>query len=403
MRKPEVAAVIVAAGRGLRMGGTVPKQFLPLGGLPVLARTVNAFLCHPLIDLVVVVVNPDDENHARTLVRTHCATADEHRLRFTGGGATRQLSVAAGLEALADAAVAPEGVVLIHDAARPLLSQDLITRAIDAARLHGAAVPALRVADTIKQLGSDGCVSGTLDRQALRAIQTPQSFRLALAREAHAAAGALADALDDAALVERMGHKVHVFEGETAAMKLTTSDDFLRAEALIGQAGARLETRAGTGFDVHAFVPGDHVVLGGVRIPHDQALSGHSDADVLLHALTDAILGAIGDGDIGQHFPPSDMRWRGADSALFLADAVARVAARGGRLVNLDGTLLCEAPRVGPHREAMRARIAEIAGIELDRVGVKATTTEKLGFTGRREGIAAMASAMVELPLRPGR
>jgi 2-C-methyl-D-erythritol 4-phosphate cytidylyltransferase/2-C-methyl-D-erythritol 2,4-cyclodiphosphate synthase len=301
----------------------------------------------------------------------------------------------AGLQALISHA--PD-IVLIHDAARPFATVALIDRAIAAARQHGAAVPAVRLSDTIKQVDADGCVVATPDRETLRAVQTPQAFSFTALLDAHrrAAQAGRHDFTDDAALCEWAGMQVHVFEGETTNMKLTTPDDFAKAEA--AHLMALGDVRTGTGFDVHAFGDGDHVMLGGVAIAHARGLSGHSDADVVLHALVDAILGALSDGDIGQHFPPSDPQWRGATSDRFLAFAAERVRARGGMIAHLDTTVICEAPKIGPHRDAMRASIAKIAGIAVDRVAVKATTSEQLGFTGRREGIAAMASATVRLP-----
>jgi 2-C-methyl-D-erythritol 4-phosphate cytidylyltransferase/2-C-methyl-D-erythritol 2,4-cyclodiphosphate synthase len=289
-------------------------------------------------------------------------------------------------------------LVLVHDAARPFASAALIARGIAAARACGAAIPALAVADTVKTVDPSGVVTGTIERAQLRLVQTPQAFAFASLLDAHqrARAAGREDFTDDAALAEWAGIKVSTFEGEAANVKLTTADDFVRAGA--AELAALTDVRTGFGYDVHAFGAGDHVTLGGVRIAHDQGLSGHSDADVVLHAMVDAILGALADGDIGAHFPPSDPQWKGASSDRFLRFAVERVARRGGRVVHLDLTVVCEAPKIGPHRDAMRARIAEIAGISLDRVGVKATTSEKLGFTGRREGIAAFATATVRLP-----
>jgi 2-C-methyl-D-erythritol 4-phosphate cytidylyltransferase / 2-C-methyl-D-erythritol 2,4-cyclodiphosphate synthase len=385
-----VAAVIVAAGRGQRAGGDIPKQYRALAGAPVIRPTLSAFSSHPSIDVVQPVIHPDDA--------PLFAAASDGLAKLSkpvGGGATRQISVLAGLQALE--ARAPE-LVLIHDAARPFLSDKLIDRAIQAGREHSAAVPGIVIADTVKTIDDNAIVGQTLDRSRLRIVQTPQVFSFALILEAHrrAAAAGRDDFTDDAALAEWSGQRVRIFEGETDNVKLTTNDDFARAELLRGAALA--DVRIGTGFDVHAFVDGDHVMLGGIRIPHTQAVTGHSDADVVLHALVDAILGALADGDIGQHFPPSDPQWRGASSDRFLTFACERVRARGGVIGNLDVTVVCEAPRVSPHRDAMRARIAEIAGIAADRVAVKATTSEKMGFTGRGEGIVAMASATLRLP-----
>ena len=374
------------------MGGDVPKQYRRLADTRVLARTLALFEQHAAINQIVVVINRED--HALF----DACTEEIGKLGGTAiGGSTRQASCLAGLEALAGDR--PD-IVLLHDAARPFASSDLITRAIEAAQLHAAAVPGIAVTDTVKQTGPEGQVIGTPDRASLRAIQTPQAFAFDLIYDAHlrAAAAGIDTLTDDGAVIEWAGHPLFVFEGEATNMKLTTESDFQRAEQQASPLAALGDVRTGTGFDVHAFTQGDHLWLNGVRIPHEHALKGHSDADVGLHALTDAILGAIGEGDIGSHFPPSDPQWKGAASDRFLAHAVSRVVGRGGAIAHLDVTVLCEAPKIGPHREAMRARIAEITGIAIDRVGVKATTTEGLGFTGRREGIAAMASATVRLP-----
>jgi 2-C-methyl-D-erythritol 4-phosphate cytidylyltransferase/2-C-methyl-D-erythritol 2,4-cyclodiphosphate synthase len=384
-----IAAVIVAAGRGHRAGGALPKQYRHLAGEPVIRPTLAAFLAHPQIAAVQPVIHPDDAK------LFDAAAAGLRALPPVHGGATRQASVRAGLEALDGSA--PD-IVLIHDAARPFLTGDLISRAIIAGKTHGAAVPAVAVADTVKKIDEQDMVTETLDRSRLRMVQTPQAFVFGLIVEAHrrAAAAGLEDFSDDAALAEWAGHRVNVFAGETANVKLTTDDDFTGAEIVRGAALA--DVRTGNGFDVHAFGDGDHVMLGGVRIPHTRGLTGHSDADVALHALVDAILGALADGDIGMHFPPSDPQWRGAASERFLAFACERVRARSGAIAHLDVTIVCEAPRVAPHRDAIRARIAAIAGIPVTRVAVKATTSEKLGFTGRSEGMVAMAAATVRLP-----
>jgi 2-C-methyl-D-erythritol 4-phosphate cytidylyltransferase/2-C-methyl-D-erythritol 2,4-cyclodiphosphate synthase len=303
--------------------------------------------------------------------------------------------VRAGLEALS--ARAPD-IVLVHDAARPFCSTELVSRAIAACEKTGAAIPALEVTDTIKRVDADGHVAGTVDRAELRAVQTPQAFAFPALLAAHrkAAAAGREDFTDDAALIEWAGHKVAVFAGESGNVKLTTEEDFAKAEAR--RIASLTDLRLGNGFDVHAFGDGDHVWLGGLKIPHDRGLTGHSDADVALHAIVDAILGAIADGDIGKHFPPNDPRWKGASSDQFLKFAVERVARRGGRVAHIDVTIVCEAPRIGPHRDAIRKRIAEIAEISVERVAVKATTSEELGFTGRKEGIVAMATATVRLP-----
>jgi len=383
-----VAAVVVAAGRGLRAGGDQPKQYRRVGGEPVIRPSLAVFAGHPEVMAVQPVIHPDDGG------RFEAASADLRLLPPVFGGATRQASVRAGLEALA--ARRPD-VVLVHDAARPFVSVALVTQAI-AAAASGAAVPVLPVVDTVKIVDSVGTITGTLDRGPLRVVQTPQafSFDLLLAAHRRAVAAGRDDFTDDAALAEWAGLKVTTFAGEAGNVKLTTAEDFSRAEA--AQLAAVADIRTGFGFDVHQFADGDHLWLGGIRIAHQRGVTGHSDADVVLHALVDAILGALGEGDIGVHFPPSDPQWRGVSSDRFLAFAVERVKARGGRVAHLDVTVVCEAPRIGPHRDAMRARIAEIAGIPVARVGVKATTSEKLGFTGRGEGIAAFANATIRLP-----
>ena len=384
-----VAAVIVAAGQGLRAGGPVPKQFRRIGGDTILRRSLSALLGAPQISSVQPVIRSED----RGLYDE--AAAGLTVLPPVAGGATRQESVRAGLEALEQHD--PE-IVLVHDAARPFASPALIARAIDAVQATGAAIPGLPVADTVKTVDSRGHVVETLERGRLRLVQTPQAFafRSLLAAHRRAAAEGRHDFTDDAALAEWAGMRVTVFDGEPGNIKMTNPDDFARTEAL--QAAQLTDIRVGTGFDVHAFGPGDHVVIGGLRIPHVQAVTGHSDADVALHALVDAVLGALADGDIGAHFPPSDPQWKGASSNRFLAFAVDRVRQRGGMIAHLDLTIVCEAPKIGPHRDAMRANIARIAGIDMSRVAVKATTSEKMGFTGRSEGIVAFATATVRLP-----
>jgi 2-C-methyl-D-erythritol 4-phosphate cytidylyltransferase / 2-C-methyl-D-erythritol 2,4-cyclodiphosphate synthase len=288
--------------------------------------------------------------------------------------------------------------VLIHDAARPFPSAALVARAIEAAERHGAAAPGTAMSDTVKQVSIDGRVLSTPPRSSLRAVQTPQAFRFPLILTAHrrAAAAGVGDLTDDVAVAEWAGAPAYVFEGDPTNFKVTTMQDLNAAEARL--APSQGETRVGQGFDVHAFAPGDHLWLCGVRIAHSAALSGHSDADVGLHALADAIYGALAEGDIGQHFPPSDPQWKGTASKVFLAHAAELVRARGGAITHLDITLICEAPKIGPHRDAMRARVSEIAGLDIGRVAVKATTTERLGFAGREEGIACLATATLRLP-----
>ncbi|MEE1656528.1 bifunctional 2-C-methyl-D-erythritol 4-phosphate cytidylyltransferase/2-C-methyl-D-erythritol 2,4-cyclodiphosphate synthase [Microvirga sp. CF3062] len=391
-----VAALIVAAGRGSRAGEGTPKQYRDLQGQSVLTRTIAGFLSHPGVDRILIVIHPDDRDLYEASIAAF-APLPSALLPCVHGGDTRQDSVRNGLEALT---ISDPDIVLVHDAARPFASPELIDRAIEAARRWDAAVPGTPVTDTIKVIGPQSEVVSTPDRATLRAVQTPQAFRFASLLDAHrkAASAGLHDFTDDGALAEWAELPVHVFEGESGNIKLTHPADFMEAERRLKGSPMRYITKLGTGFDVHAFGDGDHVWLGGIKVPHDRGVIAHSDGDVILHALTDAILGALADGDIGTHFPPSDPQWRGASSDHFLAHAVNLVRERGGIVDHLDTTLLCERPRLGPHREAMRQRITEIAGLRLDQVSLKATTTEKLGFTGRSEGIAAQAAATIRLP-----
>lgn len=375
-------ALIVAGGRGIRAGGGMPKQYRPLAGVPLLRRTVQRFAAHPRIDGVCVVIHPDD----RALYDKAVAGLD--LIDPVHGGATRQESCRNGLEALA---VHAPATVLIHDAARPFVDAGTIDRVIDAlSDISPAAVAAVPVADTLKRADAAGRVLETVDREALWRAQTPQGFRYTAILAAHRAQAGQ-NRTDDAAVAEAAGMPVALTLGNTENTKVTTAEDFDHGERLLGAA----DLRTGTGFDVHPFAPGDHVMLCGVAVPHGQGLAGHSDSDVGLHALTDALLGTIADGDIGAHFPPGDPRWRGADSAVFLKHAADLVTAQGGTIRHVDLTLICEAPKVGPHREAMRARLAEILSLDIGRVSVKATTTDGLGFLGRHEGIAAQAAATV--------
>lgn len=393
------AVVIVAAGSGSRAArdGDAPKQYRPLAGRPVLAHTLAAVLAHPAIDAVVVAIHPD---HADLYAETVAPFDDDPRLLApVGGGATRQASVRAGLEALAE--VAPDRV-LVHDAARPFVTAAVIDRTLAGLEAADGALAAVAIVDTLKRTDAAGAIVETISRERVHAAQTPQGFRYAALRAAHvhAAREGRDDFTDDAAVAEWAGLDVRVVAGDPSNVKLTTNDDFVAAETRMTlDRFARLpDVRVGTGYDVHALVPGDRVTLCGVEIAHTARLEGHSDADVALHAVTDAILGALGDGDIGAHFPPSEAQWRGVDSAVFLRDALARLAARGGMLAHVDVTIVAEAPKIGPHREAMRARLAEICACPLDRIGVKATTNEKLGFVGRREGIAVVSTATIRLP-----
>ncbi len=379
-------ALVVAAGRGTRLGGPRPKQYLPLAGQPLLRYSLATLAAHPAIDHVRVVFNPDDrglyEDAARGL----------DLLPAVAGGAARQDSVRLGLESLGE--FAPQRV-LIHDGARPFLDGATIERVLSALDSAAGAIPALPLRDTVKR-GAEGQIVETLDRSALWRAQTPQGFHYQPILAAHRAAAGR-DLSDDAAVAERAGLAVRLVEGNEENFKVTTAEDLAAAERVI--AARQLDIRTGQGFDVHAFGAGDHVWLCGVQVPHEQGLVGHSDADVGLHALTDALLGTLGAGDIGLHFPPSDPQWRGAASHRFLRHAADLVAAAGGSVAHVDVTLICERPKIGPHREAMVARIAEILALETRRVSVKATTTEKLGFTGRGEGIAAQAVATIRLPL----
>jgi 2-C-methyl-D-erythritol 4-phosphate cytidylyltransferase/2-C-methyl-D-erythritol 2,4-cyclodiphosphate synthase len=388
------AVIIVAAGRGTRAAGQAPKpkQYVDIGGEAVLTRSIAAFLGHGRIQIVQAVIHPDD----RELYDAAIAALPSPKLMApVAGGRNRQQSVLAGLETLR---ASTPSKVLIHDAARPFISGAVIDRVLDALEDAAAALAALPLSDTLKA-ERNGLVTRTVSRDGLWRAQTPQGFRFSAILEAHRAAALAApeEFTDDASIAEWHGLDVAIVMGAERNIKLTTMEDFELAELVLASGRAPLEARTGTGFDVHAFEPGDSAILCGVAIPHDRKLAGHSDADVGLHALTDALLGAIGAGDIGRHFPPSDPQWKGADSSLFLAHTVTLLRGKGARIVNVDVTLICESPKIGPHAPAMRARVAEILGIGVGRVSVKATTTEGLGFTGRREGIAAMASATVEM------
>ncbi|MCZ8079650.1 MAG: bifunctional 2-C-methyl-D-erythritol 4-phosphate cytidylyltransferase/2-C-methyl-D-erythritol 2,4-cyclodiphosphate synthase [Rhodobacteraceae bacterium] len=368
------AAVIVAAGRGSRAGGEVPKQWQMLAGAPVLAHTLAAFRGH--VDRLVLVIHPDDRDRA-------AAVAGDALL--VPGGATRDASVRAALEALEGTGVAR---VLIHDGARPLVEAGVIGRVLAALEDYPGAAPALTVTDALWR-GRDGLVDGTQDRAGLWRAQTPQGFRFDAILAAHRAHPG--QAADDVEVARAAGLDVAIVEGNEANLKLTFPGDFARAEAILK--GRSMDVRLGNGYDVHAFTAGDHVWLCGVKVAHDKALLGHSDADVGMHALTDAIYGALAEGDIGRHFPPSDPQWKGAESHIFLRHAAELMRARGYALGNCDVTLVCERPKIGPHAAAMQAALAAIMGVEVDRVSVKATTSERLGFTGREEGIAALATA----------
>jgi 2-C-methyl-D-erythritol 4-phosphate cytidylyltransferase/2-C-methyl-D-erythritol 2,4-cyclodiphosphate synthase len=388
------AVIIVAAGRGTRAASAVqkPKQYVEIGGKTVLARSIEAFLDHERIDLVQPVIHLGDRALYETATR---ALLSPKLLPPVAGGRNRQQSVLAGLEALR--ASGPSNV-LIHDAARPFLAAPVIDRVIDALQEAAAVLAALPLSDTLKA-EQNGLVTRTVNRDGLWRAQTPQGFHFPAILDAHQAAtlAGREDFTDDAAIAEWRGLDVAIVLGAERNIKLTTKEDFELADHLLGTGRASVETRTGSGFDVHAFEQGNQVMLCGVAVPHEMGLAGHSDADVGLHALTDALLGAVGAGDIGLHFPPSDPQWKGADSSLFLAHTAKLLRENGARIVNVDVTLICERPKIGPYAQAMRARIGEILSIGVGRVSVKATTTEGLGFAGRREGIAAMASATVEM------
>ena len=376
-----VAALIVAADRGSRAGPGAPKQYRQLAGEPVLRRTLMAFSSHPQISSVLTVIHEDDREAFEI-----AAAGLPKLLPACTGGATRQASVRAGLETLS--AAAPDHV-LIHDGARPLVSAQLISECISALSVHEGALAAIAVTDTLRRATPEGRAGETLDRSGLWRAQTPQAFRFKAILEAHRQASGQ-DYTDDVAVASAAGVEVAIVEGDEDNIKITSAEDLKRAERILT---STLDVRTGTGFDVHRFGPGDHVWLCGVKVPHEQGLVGHSDADAGLHAITDAVLGAIGAGDIGQHFPPSDPKWKGASSDIFLAHAVELAREAGAQISNIDLTLICERPKIGPHVLAMRQRIAEIIGADMARISVKATTTEGLGFTGRGEGIAAQALA----------
>ncbi|HWB48127.1 MAG TPA: bifunctional 2-C-methyl-D-erythritol 4-phosphate cytidylyltransferase/2-C-methyl-D-erythritol 2,4-cyclodiphosphate synthase [Stellaceae bacterium] len=379
-------ALILAAGRGTRFGGDLPKQYLPLGGVSVLRHAVAAFAADKRIGGIQVVIRPEDCNLCA------CALNGLDLLPLVPGGAERQDSVRLGLEALAPLKPAR---VLIHDGARPFPDAALTGRVLGALDRAPAAIPGLPLGDTIKRV-RDGMIIETVDRTGLWRVQTPQGFHFDAILAAHRAFAGQA-LTDDAAVAEAAGMTPLVVPGSERNLKITTADDLAAAERLLALRLA--DIRIGQGFDVHPFGSGDGLMVCGVWVPHSAGVVGHSDADVGLHALTDAVLGAIGAGDIGMHFPPGDPQWKGASSDRFLAHAAGLVRARGGSIAQLDVTLICERPKIGPHRAAMIERITAIAGIAADRVSVKATTTEKLGFTGRGEGIAAQAVATVRLPL----
>ena len=387
MDENRVVALIVAAGSGSRVGGGIPKQYRKVAGVPVIARAFDALTSHPAIHGVHIVVGAGQE-----AMLDEALGEDRRPARITPGGATRRESVKAGLEAIA---AIPPSRVLIHDAARPFLPAAVIDRLLAALDEAEGAIPTLPVVDTLVR-ADGGLLGDNVPREGLARVQTPQAFRFDDILAAHRDWSGDAEPTDDAQVARGAGHTVLAVPGDAMLEKLTHEADFAAAEARLG---AIMTSRVGMGYDVHAFAEGDHVMLCGLRIPHTQALAGHSDADVGLHAITDALLGTIADGDIGSHFPPSDPRWKGADSGTFLRHAASLVAAQGGIIDHIDVTIICEAPKVGPHRQVMRERIAELLALSIGRVSVKATTTEQLGFTGRREGMAAQAVASVRLPV----
>lgn len=380
-------ALIVAAGRGQRFGADVPKQYAPLGPATVLGMTARAFLGHPAIDGVCCVIHEDDRD------LYEMAVEGLELLDPVLGGNTRQQSVRNGLESLTEL---KPGKVLIHDAARPFVSNEIIDNVIAALDSEPGAIPALAVADTLKRC-EDGRIQATVSREALFRAQTPQGFRFTEILEAHRRFTDR-ELTDDAQLLEEAGIKVAEVAGAERNFKITTVEDHARAQAMFGGS----EYRSGFGYDVHRLIDGDTITLCGIEIPSTKSLKGHSDADVALHALCDALLGAIGEGDIGSHFPPTDERWRGAPSTTFISHALKLLSRHSGRIINVDVTIVCEAPKIAPHRERMREKMAEILHIEASRVSLKATTTEGLGATGRGEGIAAQAVVTVALPAQDG-
>lgn len=395
MTAGRIGVVVVAAGRGERAGATRegPKQYRNVGGQPVLRRTLEVFSTHASIAEIVVAIHPDD-----TDLYAAATPGLDGRIRAIAGGSTRQASTRLGLLALKDSNV---DHVLIHDGVRPFVDPALIDRVIAGIGPRQGSLPALAVSDTIKKGDGAGLVSGTVDRTGLFAAQTPQGFPFDPILRAHEKAydEGRDDFTDDAAIAEWAGIPVKLVEGSPDNVKLTWARDIVMADArLNGTSASFPDIRTGNGYDVHRFAPGDHVTLCGIAIPHDRRLDGHSDADVGLHALTDALLATCGAGDIGTHFPPSDPQWKGAASRIFVEEAVRLVRQKGGRIANADVTLICEAPKIGPHREAMVVEMAAMLAISADRISVKATTNEGLGFLGRREGIAAIATATVAYP-----
>lgn len=400
-----IAALIVAAGRGSRAtrADQLPKQYVEIGGIPILGYALAAFA--PFVETIEVVIHPDDhESYARVLAwaaKRLPAAGFAKILPPVAGGATRQQSVLYGLDALAERGVRAPTHVLIHDAARPFVTGTELERLSGALATAAGAILALPVTDTLKRGNAAGTITATVSREALWRAQTPQGFQFDLILAAHrqAAREGATDLTDDAAVAERAGMGVALVMGSAGNIKITTAEDIDMAEAACAEPAPFIaQTRTGTGFDVHRFAEGDHVWLGGVKIPHTRKLEGHSDADVVLHALTDAILGAMGEADIGQHFPPFDPQWKDAPSRIFLEHAARLAREAGWTISNVDMTVLAEAPKIGPHRLAMKDLIAGVLGLPPDRVGIKATTMEGMGFVGRQEGIAAQAVATLMRP-----
>ena len=383
----ECIALVVGAGRGSRFGGDEPKQYALLSGMPVIARTLAAFAKHPLITGVRAVIHPDDRDLYDQALKNFTT---EKLLQPVNGGKTRQESVRLGLQSLAGNS--PQ-LVLIHDAARPFVSDDIIERVIESLAQNKGAIAAMPVNDTLKS-SADGFVKGNVDRDGLWRAQTPQGFHFDDILQAHMNAANCAEQTDDAAVAEVGGMAVELVAGSEKNVKITTMDDFMQAERMLGGN----EHRTGQGFDVHRFCEGSEITLCGVKIPYSNALDGHSDADVAMHALTDALLGAIGEQDIGSHFPPGEAEWKGVASDIFLAKARDLIGEKHATIVNVDITVICEEPKVGPYRAAMTENISRVLAIDETRVSIKATTTERLGFAGRKEGIAAQAIATVKFP-----
>lgn len=383
--RPNIHVLIPAAGEGSRLGGPVPKAYRKIAGKAILAHTLEKFAALPNVASITILTDPAHKEWLKETLNT------PERYKTIPGGKTRKESVYNGLKSLSNAF--EEDFVLIHDAARPLIRPTDMESVIKAAMASGAATLAVPVSDTLRRDNGE-----TVDREKLWAVQTPQVFRLSLIRAAHEQTQTDENYTDDAGLLTSAGHPVTIVPGHKDNFKITTEDDLHMAEILLTP---HMETRTGMGFDVHAFAgsPAQSLRLGGIDIPHTQALSGHSDADVALHALTDALLGTLAAGDIGTHFPPSDPQWRGADSTIFLKTAADMVTDRGGQIIHTDLTIICETPKIGPHRTAIQSRIADLLNLSPDRISIKATTTEKLGFTGRGEGIAAQAIATIRLPV----